>query len=482
MCQRAALRYFKSACERDHDAPARRVSLFRICVRSFQVRVRLFQVRVRETTMPARHGSSRRFPAREAAARPTVLILSASMGSGHDVIAMELVRRLAAEGVEAEVVDILDLLPLRLGTALRGWYSWMMRSAPWLYALIYQIFFVPGRAPSVSPLTIVIAARLRRLVGSRQVAEVVSTFHVAAQAAGHLRWHGRLPVPSTVLLTDFAAHRLWLHPGNDRYLCPDLATAHVVHTATGCPVSCHAPVVRLGFRRPGPGVTPIVRPDSGQPESGAVPAVHSDSGRTESGVAPAVHSDSGQPESGVAPAVRPEPRPGIGAASMRSRIGARAGDRLVLVSAGAWGVGGVEETARVLARSGRYLPVILCGHNRELRRRLRHTGIALGWCDDMPGLMATAYALVDNAAGVTCREAMAAGVPVVSYRPIPGHGRDGARAMARAGLSVYARDTGELLAALDRFGHGEERDRQVARGAALFALSPAESFLVPPGL
>jgi hypothetical protein len=54
--------------------------------------------------------------------------------------------------------------------------------------------------------------------------------------------------------------------------------------------------------------------------------------------------------------------------------------------------------------------------------------------------------------------------------------------MARAGLSVYARDTGELLAALDRFGHGEERDRQVARGSALFALSPAESFLVPPGL
>jgi UDP-N-acetylglucosamine:LPS N-acetylglucosamine transferase len=373
--------------------------------------------------MPARRGSSRRFPVREAPARPTVLILSASMGAGHDVIATELVRRLAAEGVEAEVIDILDLLPLRLGTALRGWYGWMMHSAPWLYALIYQVFFVPGRAPSVSPLTVVIAARLRRLVGSRQVTEVVSTFHVAAQAAGHLRGRGRLPVPSTVLLTDFAAHRLWLHPGNDRYLCPDLATAHAVHTATGCPVSCHAPVVRLGFRRPG-----------------------------------------------------------TGGASMRSRIGARAGDRLVLVSAGSWGVGGVEETARILARSGQYLPVILCGHNRELRRRLRYTGVALGWCDDMPGLMATAYALVDNAAGVTCREAMAAGVPVISYRPIPGHGRDGARAMARAGLSVYARDAGELLAALDRFGRGEERDQQVARGAALFALSPAESFLIPPGL
>ncbi|MFC7648638.1 hypothetical protein ACFQX6_55475 [Streptosporangium lutulentum] len=208
-----------------------------------------------------------------------MLILSASMGAGHDVIATELVRRLAAEGVEAEVVDILDLLPLRLGVALRGWYGWMVRSAPWLYALIYRVFFVSDRAPSVSPLTIVVAARLRRLIRSRQVTEVVSTFHMAAQAAGHLRRYGRLPVPSTVLLTDFAAHRLWLHPGNDRYLCPDLATAHAVHTATGCPVSCHAPVVRLGFRR----------------------------------------SENG-------------------AASTRSRIGARADDRLVLVSAarGVW--------------------------------------------------------------------------------------------------------------------------------------------------
>jgi UDP-N-acetylglucosamine:LPS N-acetylglucosamine transferase len=214
-------------------------------------------------------------------------------------------------------------------------------------------------------------------------------------------------------------------------------------------------------------VAPVVRPEFGSSESGA---------------APVVRPEFGSSESGAVPIVRPERGAGTGAASVRARIGARAEDRLVLVSAGSWGVGGVEETARVLARSGRYLPVILCGHNHKLRHRLRHTGVALGWCDDMPGLMAAVYALVDNAAGVTCREAMATGVPVISYRPIPGHGRDGARAMGRAGLSVYARDAGELLAALDRFGHGDERDQQVARGAALFALSPIESFFAPPGL
>ncbi|GGP80889.1 MGDG synthase family glycosyltransferase [Streptosporangium pseudovulgare] len=422
--------------------------------------------------------------------RRTVLILSASMGAGHDAVAAELARRLSAGGVDAEVADVLELLPLRLGAGLRRWYGWMMRSAPWMYALIYRVFFTPGRTPvrngtseadgtpeadgrlgvdgwlgadgeperaeggggpgavpapgrtsPVSPLTLLAAAGLRRLVRRRPPSEVVSTFHLAAQAAGHLRRRGLLRAHSTVLLTDFAAHRLWLHPGNDRYLCPDRATARAVRAATGRPAACHAPVVRPGFHRPGPGAGP----DTGfTPGSGPGP-----------GSAPGTGSGSG-------PAWLP---PGV-----------RAEERLVLVSAGSWGVGEVEETAGVLAGSGRYVPVVLCGRNRELRRRLARTAIALGWCDDMPGLMAAAYALVDNAAGLTCREAMAAGVPVVSCRPIPGHGRDGVLAMARAGLSVYVPGPGELPAVLDRLGRDGERDRWAARAAALFAAPPVESF------
>ncbi|WP_433220813.1 hypothetical protein [Microtetraspora malaysiensis] len=69
------------------------------------------------------------------------------MGAGHDAAAAELARRLGARGVDAEVADVLDLLPLRLGAALRGGYGWMMRSAPWAYELIYRAFFVPRGGP-----------------------------------------------------------------------------------------------------------------------------------------------------------------------------------------------------------------------------------------------------------------------------------------------------------------------------------------------
>ncbi|MCZ9336647.1 galactosyldiacylglycerol synthase, partial [Streptomyces sp. TRM76130] len=79
-----------------------------------------------------------------------------------------------------------------------------------------------------------------------------------------------------------------------------------------------------------------------------------------------------------------------------------------------------------------WLPVVLCGADERLRRALsRVPGVlALGWVTDMPGLLHAARALVDNAAGQTAVQALAAGLPVVGHRPIPGHGADGVRAMA----------------------------------------------------
>ncbi|MEV1206444.1 MGDG synthase family glycosyltransferase [Microbispora rosea] len=356
--------------------------------------------------------------------RNRALIVSASMGAGHDAVAAELARRLAAAGTRAEVVDVLALLPLRLGALLRWWYRAVMLRAPWLYALVYRVFFVSRRAPSTSPLTVLAAAGLARVVRRVRPSVVVPVFHVAAQAAGHLRERGRLAVPSVVVLTDFAVHRLWLHAGNDRYLCPDMSTALAVTAAVGRPAFRCAPIVRPGFAR------------------------------------------------------------ADGAADVRARVGLRDGDRIVLVCAGSWGVGGVAATARLLARSGRYTPVVLCGRNERLRRRLERllggAGVALGWRDDLADLLASAYALVDNAGGLTCREAFAAGVPVVTHRPIPGHGRDGVLAMAQAGVSVHARRRADLLRALDRLEPGlPGRAALTARAAALFTTAPAESLLLP---
>ena len=52
----------------------------------------------------------------------TVLVVSASMGAGHDGAARELRRRLERRGDTVDLVDFLDLMPLRFGRVLRASY------------------------------------------------------------------------------------------------------------------------------------------------------------------------------------------------------------------------------------------------------------------------------------------------------------------------------------------------------------------------
>ncbi|URM88785.1 galactosyldiacylglycerol synthase [Streptomyces sp. MRC013] len=343
------------------------------------------------------------------------LVLSASMGAGHDAVAAELARRLRAHGHDAHVHDVLALLPPGAGPALRAFYRTAVRRVPPLYTAIYRTFLAPPRpdgpaAPraDTSPLAALAERPLRSLTARLRPDVVVSTFHLAAQITGRMRERGTLAVPSAVYVTDFAVHRGWLHPGNDLYLCVSPGAAGAARAGTGRRTAAPGPVVP--------------------------PAFHT-AARTAPGPPPDPH--------------RPT----------------------VLLSAGAWGVGSeLPRTAGALARQG-LRPVVLCGRDERLRRRTARVpgAAALGWTDDLPALMASARLLVDNAAGQTSVQALAAGLPVVAYRPIPGHGADGVRHMAAEGLTTAAPDLPSLLAAAARLvPDGPARAEHVAPGRALF--------------
>ncbi|MER6502785.1 galactosyldiacylglycerol synthase [Streptomyces sp. NPDC001455] len=349
------------------------------------------------------------------AASGRFLVLSAGMGSGHDTVAAELTRRLEAGGGRTTTVDVLDLLPPGAGAGLRAFYRTVIRRAPFVYAGLYAAFFRhPGAGlprPGSAPLAVLAERRLLELVARRRADVVVPVFHLAAQLTGGLRARGALHVPSAVVITDFAVHRQWLHPGNDLHLCLTPALAHRVRRAVRRPAVVSGPLV-----------------------------------------APRFHA------------------PASTAEEWRRRLGPP--DRPpVLVSTGAWGAGArVVDTAGLLASAG-YRPVVLCGDNTRLRHsvaRVEHA-VALGWVDDVRGVMAVARALVDNAAGQTALEALAAGLPVVGHRPIPGHGAEGVRSMAAHGLADHAPDPWALLRALDEVtAPGPARERRLSAACGLF--------------
>jgi processive 1,2-diacylglycerol beta-glucosyltransferase len=340
------------------------------------------------------------------------------MGAGHDGAARELCRRLEARGLETRTVDFLDASP-RLGRAMKAVYELWLRSAPWAYEATYRMWFVGPIlcAPIGAALTLVFGRRIRRWAGDLQANAVVSTYPLASVVLGRLRrrrWQ-RLRVPAVTFLTDFSVHPLSVHPGVDLNLCLHPSSAAHAQRATGRPSRAPGPLVAEAFR--------TALPDR---------------------------------------------------ATARAELGISPDAQVALVVAGSWGVGEVEQTFDALVATGRYLPLVVCGHNERLRRKLaaEEVGVVLGWTDAMPSLMAASDVLVQNAGGLTCMEAFAAGLPVISVRPIPGHGRHNALDMDRAGVAPLASDPAQLAEALDLAL--AERSNLAGRGRALFAGDAAD--------
>lgn len=349
---------------------------------------------------------------RPAGPLPAVLIVSGSVGAGHDGAARELAARLRRAGVQADVHDYLDGLPVAVQRLLRDGYTISVGRVPVLFEWLFQA--LERLAPARMIMRAVCRLADRQVLAwtrQRRYGLVVSTYPLASQSLGRLRRQGRLAVPVTTYLTDPAAHRSWLHPGVDEVWSVTTATARQAWEDYRALVTAAGPLVPPAF------------------------------------------------------AVRPAP---TRRRALRAQLGVPDAATVALVVTGSLGLGDVEQTAADLAAAG-VVPLVLCGRNAALRRRLAATGrcVALGWRDDVPDLMAASDVLVHNAGGLSFTEAYVAGLPAVSYRCIPGHGQANARVLEQSGIAPWARDPSGLADVL----------RAPRRGAAPPHRDPADLVL-----
>jgi hypothetical protein len=92
----------------------------------------------------------------------------------------------------------------------------------------------------------------------------------------------------------------------------------------------------------------------------------------------------------------------------------------------------------------------------------------------MPALVAATDVMVQNAGGLTSLEALRCGVPVLSYRCIPGHGRTNAAALSEAGLARWVHNPADLATSLHELTAGLAGRRQIEAGLALEQTDPAD--------
>lgn len=365
-------------------------------------------------------GARARVTGRAAEDAPSVLIISAAMGAGHDGVAYELKRRLHARGAQAEVVDYLELLPARLGPFYRAFYQRQLSYAPGTYEWLYGKMDRGLLSPLAAWFGQMGQRRVRRLARGHDV--VVSTYPLGCQATGVLRKKGKLPIPAVGFLTDVDVHGLWLHPGIDLNLTVWHGSAVEAINRTGSPSRAVGPVLPDAFLRPA-----------------------TDAERKEGRELMALDEDT----------------------------------TAVLVVAGSWGVGDIAVTAKAIRDSGAGVPVVLCGHNEALRAELAAEPgvVALGWTTDVRRLLAAADVLVHNAGGLSCLEGFAVGVPVIGHACLPGHGHRNAEAMRDAGVAAYAQSTDELIEQIHLLARTPEGAAMTARAHDLFRSDPTEVLL-----
>lgn len=320
-----------------------------------------------------------------------VHVVSGSFGAGHDAAAREIAIRLTEQGHLVHLWDIVDLFPARIGRLLRSAYLKQLDVSPRSWGLLLR-HLQPG-SPLHRVATRALGMTARRLLSATAGADlIVSTHPFASQALGRMRAARRLTTPVVTYLTDLSVHALWVHRSVDLHLA--------LHE------------VAAGQAREWGGRATVIEPLVPY----AVPGGLAD------------HAD------------------------YRIAWGLEPDSRIALVVGGSLGIGDLAATAADVAASGLAVPVVVCGHNEALRARLSHLDgvVALGWRSDLGALMRAADCVLQNAGGFTSLEALATGVPVLTYRCIPGHGLTNAAALEEAGLVPWARDAVALSALLAR--------------------------------
>jgi len=331
----------------------------------------------------------------------TAVLLSGSIGMGHDALASACASSLESQGWTTSTLDAIKMMGRRSGPAGEAVFRSML-AVPGLYdAFHYSCLRTGGRLARLADAGArsQLVPKLRSYLDEHPADLLISVFATGAAAASELA--GRYPgMRHIVFCTDVTPHRLWVHPNVDMYLVTaEIAELAVLRFEPDAKVQVVPPPVRPAFYHP------------------------------------------------------------LGQAQARASLGVPAGERCVLLMSGAWGLGPVAAAAEALANTGVHV-LAVAGRNQRLARKLAAAAAreprvhAFGFTDRIPDLMSAAD-LVITSSGDTCSEARTIGRPLLLLDVVQGHGRDNLQHELERGEAMVtspgaADVTRCALAALDR--------------------------------
>jgi processive 1,2-diacylglycerol beta-glucosyltransferase len=336
-----------------------------------------------------------------------ILILSASAGAGHIRAAEALEKAFAASGGVREVrhIDVLNYTNKVFRHLYSKAYLDMVNHMPevmgWLYDHLDKPWKNERRRLALDKLN---TRPLVKLLMDYQPDIAVCTHFLPAEILSWLNTKERIRCPQAIVVTDFDVHAMWLCRQYEHYFVAlDETRMHMI---------------KLGV----------------PPEKVLVTGIPVD----------------------------PVFAVGKDKREMRIQHGLAPDKTTILVSAGGFGVGRIEDLSTCLAELQHEAQiVVLCGRNSELKKRLdklaaklprksRVTMINTGYTTLMDEFMSAADILVGKPGGLTTSEALAKGLVFVIVNPIPGQEERNSDHLLEEGVAIRCNNLPVLAYKVDR--------------------------------
>lgn len=331
-----------------------------------------------------------------------VLILSASAGVGHVRAgqALEAAFRQANAGAEIRHVDTLAYTNALFRKLYADAYIKMVNKAPKVLGWLYDRLDQPGESRTVSgALNKLNTYRFRKMLKKYQPDIAVCTHFLPSEIIGRLLLKDALNCPLATVVTDMDAHAFWLSPGTDHYFVAIEETAEHLRQL-GTPTD---QVTATGIP-----IDPVF----------------------------ALAKDK---------------------QAMRRHYGLDEDRTTILVSAGGFGVGPLENMIVSLLKLNHPVQIIvICGRNEELQAKLaaqpahrRHRVLPVGFTKEMDRYMTASDILVGKPGGLTMSEALAKGLVFCIVNPIPGQEERNSDHLLEEGAAIRCNNLPALAWKLD---------------------------------
>jgi processive 1,2-diacylglycerol beta-glucosyltransferase len=317
-----------------------------------------------------------------------VLIVSTSAGTGHVRAAQALEKEFARDPRVAQVVheDALTFTNKLFRDFYSTLYIRLVRAAPDVLGWVYKASDEPWKGETVrTQLDRLNTRKFIKFIREFDPHITVCTHFMPAGIISHLMEKGELQTHLSIVVTDMDCHAMWLSRRFHRYFVAiDETKAHL--EALGLPAE------RITVS--GIPIDPVF--------------------------------------------AEPEDRAGL-----RARYGLLPDRTTLLLSAGALGVGPTELIVERLKHLRNDVQtIVICGKSEEVKERVKKAiggashFTALGYTDKMHELMKISDLFIGKPGGLTTSEALACGLPMVIFSPIPGQEERNSDHLLEQGIAI----------------------------------------------